>query len=188
MNKSSSTPDPNAETPGQNAGDDALDMLLHPAPATAANATVKVAASVGAENAAPAPQLDGPPALQKLDEATRGLLMQSESDEPFRTVYWPLDKAEITASEVALYLTENADATVETQSVEKFFANATRIENWMGDEEKATAKRFADLVEIINSELEKPQVYLIGERERTAAVIGKIKGGFAGIVTLVVET
>lgn len=186
MNKSpSNAPDANADS-STNAGDDALDLLLDDAPAedsaSPANAEAKAVA-------APAtPQLDGPPAIGRLDAATSGLLMPSESDEPFRTVYWPLGKTEITPAEVALYLTENSDAKVETTSVDAFFKNASKVEDWMDDDEIANAKKFEQLVETINSELKKPRVYLIGERERTAAVIGKVAGGFAGVVTLVVET
>ena len=193
MNTSSSTP----PTPDENAGDAALDMLLNSAPESSETASAdadKVAeatensAPIVATKSAEAPTLQEPPVISKLREATRDLLMQSETDEPFRTVYWPLETAEITPSEVALYLTENADATVETQSVKAFFENAVTTEDWMDDEEQATAKRFGELVETINDELEKPCVYLIGERERTAAILGKIEGGFAGVVTSVVET
>lgn len=181
MNKSSS----NAPDSSENAGDAALDMLLGDAPAETA---ATPAPTPTAQVVAPAPKLDVPPAIARLEAATAGLLMPSESDEPFRAVYWPLEKSEITQSEVALYLTENADATVEKQSVAQFFANATKVEDWMGDDEKSNAKRFEKLVETIHSELEKPSVYRIGEREITAAIIGKIAGGFGGIVTVVVET
>ena len=58
----------------------------------------------------------------------------------------------------------------------------------MKEEEKATALQFQKLIETLNAELENPQVYLFGERERTVVVIGKIKGGFGGVITLVVET
>lgn len=197
MNKSST----HSNAPAENAGDAALDMLLNPAPETAASdktaddkapETAEARAATAPVAAAPAmavaPALDAPPAIAKLDAATRGLQMPSETDAPFRTVYWPLEKSEIAPSEVALYLTENADADVKTQSVSAFFKNATTVEDWMGDDEKATAKQFDDLVEMLNSQLENPRVYRIGEREITAAVIGKVKGGFAGVVTTIVET
>ena len=185
MNKSSSNaPDANSGE-SENAGDDALSLLLDDAPAATPQTPAKAETH---EVSAPAPQLDVPPAIARLDAATAGVLMPSESDEPFRTVYWPLEKAEIKASEIALYLTENADADVETKSVDAFFQNATKTEDGMNEEEKSDAKKFADLVEIIHSELEDPRVYLIGERERTAAIIGKVAGGFGGVVTLVVET
>ena len=179
MNKSSTNAPDETTDETTNAGDDALAMLLDDAPA-------EKRAEVAEKSA---PKLDdAPPAIARLDAATSGLLMRSESDEPFRTVYWPLEEKEITTSEVALYLTENADAKVETKSVDAFFAGAVKVEDWMGDDEKADARKFADLVEIINAELENPRVYLIGEREVTAAVLGKIAGGFGGVVTLIVET
>lgn len=179
MNTSST----NAPDESENAGDDALAMLLNDATSEPAAKPAKAEAA-----ATPAPKLDVPPAIDRLAAATAGLLMPSESDEPFRTVYRPLEKSEFTSSEVALYLTENAAATVEKQSVDKFFSNAIKVEDWMGDDEKSNAKRFEKLVETINAELEKPSVYRIGEREITAAIIGKVAGGFGGVVTVVIET
>ena len=185
---------PNENSSDENAGDAALAALLDPAPESAPDSSAESRektrqdAPLTAPVEANSPDVGGPPALDKLDEATRDLLMPSESDEPFRTVYWPLEKDEITSSEVALYLTENADAKVETQSVEQFFRNAVLVEDWMDDEEQATAKRFQSLVETLYAELGEPRVYLVGERERTTAIIGKVAGGFAGVVTLVVET
>ncbi len=189
MNKSSTHSNaPDENSADKNAGDDALDLLLDSAPEAKDAPIAQAETAELAKVAAPAPDLGEPSIVAELEEATRDLLMPSESDEPFRTVYWPLEKNDVTASEVALYLTENAEATVETQSVEEFFANAATVEDWMDGEEKASAQRFASLVETINAQLEKPRVYRIGEREVTAAVIGKIAGGFAGVVTLVVET
>ncbi len=175
----------NSSNQSENAGDDALALLSDDAPAAAPGKpeTAEIKAV-----AAPAPQLNDPPAIARLDAATSGVLMPSESDEPFRTVYWPLEKTEITKAEIALYLTENADADVATKSVEAFFQNAVQVEDWMDADEKADAKKFAALVETIHAELKNPQVYLIGEREITAAILGKVAGGFGGVVTLVVET
>ena len=181
-------PHPKDEPPAsQSLGDLALDSLSDPmsAPSPAAAAP---------ENAPPhaiETSLDSaaqPPVVAKLEAATRDLEMPSESDEPFRVVFWPLEKSELSPSEVAFYAAERADADVETESVEKFFANAARIESWMKDADRAQAKRFGDLIETLKSELEKPQVYLIGKVERTVAVIGKVEGGFAGVITTVVET
>ena len=185
-NSTSKVPDANAPDANENAGDAALDFLLDDAPAKNVDSpaqTPEVAAPI-----ADAPILNAPPAVARLDAATAGLQMPSETDAPFRTVYWPLEKAEITPSEVALYLTENAEARVETQSVQAFFKNAISVEDWMDDDEKATAKRFENLVETLDAELQKPRVYRIGEREITAAIVGKVQGGFAGVVTTIVET
>ena len=177
------------KAPTENLGDAALDALgsLSDADATLKPAPIEPAKVESAPNSAPIAD-DAPPAIKKLEAATQDLLMPSESDEPFRAVYWPLEKAQLTDSEIAFYAAESAEAPVTKQSVADFFENAAAVEAWMDDEEKATAKRFQDLVETIGAELEKPQVYRIGEREITAAIIGKLAGGFGGLVTKIVET
>ena len=145
----------------------------------------------------PAISLPAPPAamtpeaaalVAKLEAATQGLQMQSETDAPFRAVFWPSDKATLAPAEIALLAQQKADAIIEVQTVEKFFVNAILIEDWMKDDEKATARKFQKLVEMLGAELESPQVYLIGKVERTVVVVGKIKGGYGGVITLVVET
>ena len=170
--------------PTENLGDAALDAL---GSLSDADETAKPAEVEPAQDCAPIAD-DAPPAIKTLEAATIGLLMPSESDEPFRAVYWPLEKAELTDSEIAFYAAERADEPVVTQSVADFFANAAQVEDWMNDDEKADAKRFQDLIETINAALENAQVYRIGEREITAAIIGKVRGGFGGLVTKVIET
>ena len=175
-------------------GDLALDLLSkdETAPEKPAQTTAPAAPKVvqtALKTAPDAPTLENaPPFVAKLEAATKGLLMPSETDAPFRTVYWPLEKAELSTSEIALYAAEKAEAKVVIESVEQFFEKVSTIEDWMNDDEKAKAERFGNLVKVLEAELENPHVYLIGERERTVAVIGKVKGGFGGVITLVVET
>ena len=185
MNKSSTS----AQNSDENAGDAALDLLSDPAPATEPPAVAAPSAQAKSDTPSAPKIADGaPPVVAKLEAASRGLQMPSETDAPFRVVYWPLEKSAIQPSKVALYLTENADAEVKTQSIGEFFKNAVAVEDWMSDDEKADAKKMSELVEALNADLESPRVYLIGEREITAAIIGKVAGGFAGVVTTIVET
>ena len=137
-------------------------------------------------SAATAPEI--PPVIAKIKEAVGDLQMPSETDAPMRVEFWPSEKSAISPAEVALFAATKPQDSVETQSVAEFFAGAILIEDWMSDDEKATAKRFQTLVEVLNADLENPRVYLFGERERTVVIIGKVKGGFGGVVTLVVET
>lgn len=126
--------------------------------------------------------------VAKLEAATDGLQMPSETDAPFRVVFWASQKPALTPAEIAVLAEQEADAVIEIQTVETLFANAALVEDWMKDDEKATALRFAKLVETLKAELENPQVYLMGERERTVVIVGKVRGGFGGVITLVVET
>lgn len=189
MNKRKNTPDKPGES--SSLGDLALDLLSDDAPLAADAKTETVEAAPDKTEVAgdiADTTLDQPPVVAKLEEAVKGLEMPSETDEPFRVVFWPLEKSQLTNSEVAFYAAERADAPVETRSVAEFFQDAATVEDWMDDAERADAKRFQNLVETLNAELKNPRVYLIGERERTAAVIGQVEGGFGGVITLVVET
>lgn len=129
-----------------------------------------------------------PPAIALIEEDTAGLLMPSETDAPMSVKYWISEKTELSPGDVAALVEQKTDAPIETKTVADFFKNAATVEDWMSDDEKATAQKFQKLVVTLQTQLEKPQVYLFGERERTVVVIGKVKGGFGGVVTLVVET
>ncbi len=129
-----------------------------------------------------------PSFIAPLRELTFGLTMQSETDAPMRVEYWDSKERALSPDQVAILAAVPNAKPVEITTVAKFFANAVKVEDWMNDEEKAVAKRFQKLSEMLEIELENPQVYLFGEREKTVVVIGKVKGGYGGLVTLVVET
>lgn len=129
-----------------------------------------------------------PPAIAIIEAEVAGLLMPSETDAPILVKYWASEQTELLFADVAALVEQKADAPVETQTVAAFFKNAATIEAWMDDEGKVSALKFQKLSETLQTQLENPQVYLFGERERTVVVIGKVKGGFGGVVTLVVET
>ena len=114
--------------------------------------------------------------------------MPSETDAPIFVKYWASDKTELLPGDVAALIEQKADAPLETQTVAEFFKNAATIEDWMSDDEKATAQKFQKLIVTLQTQLDNSHVYLFGERERTVVIIGKVKGGFGGVVTLVVET
>ena len=129
-----------------------------------------------------------PPAIAKIRAAIGTLQMPSETDAPMRVEFWPSDTSEAAPAQIARWANAKTQTSVETQTVEQFFASAVGVEDWMSADEKATARRFQDLVQVLNAEMENPRVYLFGERERTVVIIGKVKDGFGGVVTLVVET
>ncbi len=129
-----------------------------------------------------------PPAIALIEADAAGLLMPSETDAPILVKYWASEKTELLPGDVAALIEQKADAPLETQTVAEFFKNAATIEDWMSDDEKATAQKFQKLIVTLQTQLDNSHVYLFGERERTVVVIGKVKGGFGGVVTLVVET
>ena len=142
------------------------------------------------------------PVVSELEAATRDLQMPSETDAPFQVVFYPAEAqtaanpqektppevVKITPEAIAKLAGAPADAKVETRDLEDFFAAAATEEDWMEDEEKATAKRFANLVETLKKLLQDPQVVLWGEAKKQVAIVGQVEGGCAGVLTVVVET
>ena len=129
-----------------------------------------------------------PPIVAKLEDATRDLEMPSETDAPFRVVFYALEAEKLSPAEIAKLAEALEDAEIETRELDEFFEAAAREEEWMNDEELATARRFAALVETLKTELKDVQVVVWGENELQVAIIGKCEGGFAGLLTVVVET
>lgn len=126
--------------------------------------------------------------LNALKEATSNLEMPSEADAPFETFFWPTEIA-VTVEDI---VTQNAGSAstsaTESQEVEEFLEDASTIEDWMDAAEKKNAKRFAHLIEVLQTCLEDPLVYLFGERRRVVFIAGAVPGGVAGLKTTVIET
>ncbi len=78
---------------------------------------------------------------------------------------------------------------VETLDLETFFAPATQPQDWHGDEERAIAHRFQDLVHLLQTHLKAIQVYRLGSIEIPVYIVGQDEAGDWIIVsTTVVET
>ncbi len=129
-----------------------------------------------------------PAIVQTLETATQDLQMPSETDAPFRVVFYALESEKLSPAEIAKLAEAPADAAIETRELDEFFEAAATIEEWMNEAEIATAQRFAALVELLKTELKDVQVVVWGENELQVAIIGKGEGGFAGLLTMIVET
>lgn len=129
-----------------------------------------------------------PPAIEIIEKEAKNLSVQSEIDAPMTVKFWASEKTELLPRDVATLIEQPIDAPVETQTVAAFFNHSARVEDWMSDDEKAMAQRFQKFIVTLQTQLENPRVYLFGERERTVVIIGKVKGGFGGVATVVVET
>lgn len=146
-------------------------------------ASEKIAVSVSLSDAA-----TPPPAISIIEAEAKELSMQSEIDAPIIVKYWASQKTELSPGEVAALVEQQADKPIEIVTVAAFFKNSALVEDWMNDDEKALALKFQKFIVTLETQLENPQVYLFGERERTVVIIGKVKGGFGGVATVVVET
>ena len=121
-----------------------------------------------------------------LKQATDGLLMFSESEYPFAVFTW--ESAPLNESTVLEKTGHSQETPVKVVKVDDFFRNSVTAEDWHEDEEKATVKKFQNLVNILKTNLTDIQVYKIGSKEIDIYIIGNTPDGIAGVSTKVIET
>jgi hypothetical protein len=128
-------------------------------------------------------------AVPALKTATEGLLYSSESDEPFEVFEWKDVKEPFTEEQLLGLGGHEADTPVEKVSLDKFFAGLTKEEHWHGDEEKALAGRYQNLLAVIKEHLTGPKVFRVGEVEVAIYVVGRSgEETWVGVKTTAVET
>ncbi|MBD1835403.1 nuclease A inhibitor family protein [Cyanobacteria bacterium FACHB-472] len=127
--------------------------------------------------------------IDQLKSASEDLLFMSESDYPFEVFLWELDKTSL-AKERLLELTGHPqDTPVEVVDIDRFFRAATTEQDWYGEEEIATLKKYQNLVETLNKNLSSLKVYRIGAIEIDVYILGQTStGDLVGLSTKVVET
>lgn len=139
------------------------------------------------EPATGAPQ-GGEDTLAELVAAADGLLVPSESDNPFEPFRWE-GSGPLTAEALVAHLGLPAETPVETRSLEKFFAPLSQSADWMDERERAQAARFGQLRELMAEKLRDPQVYRVG-RTKIAVIIAGQDAAWqtVGLRTTVIET
>lgn len=126
--------------------------------------------------------------VEQFKQASDGLLMMSESEYPLEAFLWET-AAPATPQKVIQQTSHPQDTSVEVVDIDSFFSAAITPEDWHGEEEKATVKRFQSLVQTLKENLSNLQVYRLGSKEIDVYVVGKTPAGnIAGISTKVVET
>jgi len=131
----------------------------------------------------------------QLKSASEGLLFMSESDYPFEVSLWESSKQtslireNLTTQKILELTGHPQDTPVEIVTVNNFFRVATTEQDWYGEEELATLKKYQKLVETLNNNLSDLKVYRIGKIEIDVYVIGQTStGDYAVLSTKVVET
>ena len=130
------------------------------------------------------------PSLLRLQEASAGLLMPSESDFPFVLFIAPADSPLPLSPQVLLsWLGRSPDTPVETVEVAYFFRNVTRERPEQGQPERAEVQRFRQLQLVLEQELREVRVYRVGTIRVEALVLGRTpEGQIAGLKTTLIET
>ncbi|MBD0389123.1 MAG: nuclease A inhibitor family protein [Nostoc sp. C3-bin3] len=125
--------------------------------------------------------------VEKLKEASTGLLMMSESDYPFDVVQW--EGAAPATQEKILQLTGSQDQPVEVVDLDYLFRNCAFEQEWHNELQKKDVKKFQTLVQTLKDNLSDINVYRVGQININAYIIGQTKDGdLAGVVTKLVET
>jgi hypothetical protein len=78
---------------------------------------------------------------------------------------------------------------VKVLAVDDFFAGATEDQDWFGDEERAIAARYRELVALLKQHLSDLTVYQVGEVTLDVYVVGRTpEGELLGLATQASET
>ena len=128
------------------------------------------------------------PFIEKVKEISEGLYYISETDAeilPFEGT-----KAEAVTKENILSQTNNQpDAPVEERDFAEIFARLTAMQDWFGDEEKATAEKFAMLQKLLEENLKDLRIFKVGSIQIDIYFVGlDANGNLMGIQTKAVET
>jgi len=125
---------------------------------------------------------------QQIKNAAEGLWYISETDaEIFPFTGSKADS--VTKENLLEQIGKPPDAPVEERGFEEMFARFIKIEDWFGDEEKATAAKFAALKDLLEKNLTDLKVFKVGQINLDIYFIGlDAAGNLAGIQTKAVET
>ena len=86
-----------------------------------------------------------------LKKATQNLLFQSESDEPIEVCEWKVAGGELTNEAIRELSGSGKSVPVKEVALHEFFAPLVEEQDWHGDEEKETVRRYKSLLMLSSS-------------------------------------
>ena len=125
---------------------------------------------------------------QQIKNVAAGLWYISETDAEI--LAFTGNKADsVTKENLLNQIGKPSETSVEERDFIEFFTRLTQIRDWFGDEEKATAEKFAALKNLLENNLKDLKVFKVGQIQLDVYVIGlDIVGNLSGIQTKAVET
>lgn len=146
---------------------------------------IKKSRKMNSETAKNSKAGDFPAQIKKL---TGGLYYTSETDAEI-SPFTGQKVTSVTAPEILLQTKSAPDSVIKERDFSEFFARLTEIQDWFGDEEKATARKFADLKILLEKNLKDLKVFKIGKIQIDIYAVGlDAESILAGIQTKAVET
>jgi hypothetical protein len=126
--------------------------------------------------------------VTRLQKSVEGLTFVSEQDAPWAAFGWQRP-GKLTPAAVRELGGHKPKEHLSEIPFDQFFAPLTKDQDWFGDEEKANAAKYRELVKALREELTDPTVYKVGKTEVTYYVVGKSKlGNWVGVKTEATET
>lgn len=126
--------------------------------------------------------------IEQLELATKDLLWLSETEYPMQVVYWQ-DANNFTQNTLLQQHNYSPDTKIATKEFAAFFTAATKSETWHNEAEQAQVEKYQALVKLMTENLTNIKVYLLGEIEITAYILGTTQHkAIAGITTQIVAT
>ena len=125
---------------------------------------------------------------EHLKNASEGLYYISETDAELIPFIGEVAK-DVSKEEMMRQTKTSSENPIEEIDFAKMFERLTNIQDWFGDEEKATAAKFAALKNILEKNLKGLKVFKIGKIELDIYFVGLNEQSIlAGIKTKAVET
>jgi len=125
---------------------------------------------------------------EQIKVAVEGLYFMSETDSEISPFFGGQAQS-VTKEEILSQTKSPTDAPVEERNFTDFFSRLTEIQDWFGDEEKATAQKFAELKKLLESNLRDLKVFKIGKIQLDVYAVGlNAENNLLGIQTKAVET
>ncbi len=106
--------------------------------------------------------------ISRLESLTKDLLFMSESDYPWEIIYIGENEEDIKHK---LLLDTESSQKVE---IADFLRNAVKEEDWHGEEELTTARKYQELLKILQEEVQNSTAYKQGETEVDVFIIGQL--------------
>jgi len=124
----------------------------------------------------------------QLKKATENLFFISETDAEI-TPFFGRQAQAVTKEEILMQSQGMANVLIEEKDFAGFFKRLTEIQDWFGDEEKATAQKFAELKDLLERNLRDLKVFKIGKIQIDVYVVGlDAENNLLGIKTKAVKT
>ena len=124
----------------------------------------------------------------ELKKVTEGLYYMSESDAEI----YPFAGKKVETITKSELLDENKspiETPVEERDFAEFFDYLTKFQDWFGEEEKNTARKYRELKELLENNLKCLRVYKIGKIELDIYIVGlDYENKIVGVRTKAIET